>query len=148
MQTAHRFPAVIKAGYTLIELMLVVAIIGILAATTIPAYQGHLRKERFAAVVMAAAMAKVGVAVCARQLNAVAGCNGGSNGVPADLTANAGNYVASVTTRNGIVTVVPQEKDGILASDTYIATPTVRDADSALQWSITGSGCIATALCK
>ncbi|MFJ2988170.1 prepilin-type N-terminal cleavage/methylation domain-containing protein [Collimonas sp. NPDC087041] len=148
MKNAQPFPAATKQGYTLIELMLIIAIMGILAAVTIPAYQVHVKKEKFAEVVTAASVAKAAVEACALQLKTLAGCDGGSNGIPADLTGNSGNYVASVSTRDGVVTVVPQEKDGILASDTYIATPTMHGADSPLQWSTAGSGCIATALCK
>ncbi|AMP02389.1 prepilin-type N-terminal cleavage/methylation domain protein [Collimonas arenae] len=148
MKNAHRFFTATKQGYTLIELMLIVAIIGILAAVTIPAYQVHVKKEKFAQVVAAGSTARAAVEACAQQLKTVAGCNGGSNGVPADVTGNAGNYVASVSIKDGVVTVVPQEKDGILASDTYVATPTMHGADNPLQWSTADSGCIATALCK
>jgi prepilin-type N-terminal cleavage/methylation domain-containing protein len=145
MKISHHPHARIGHGFTLIELMLTIAIFGILAAVAIPAYQNHLKKEKFAEVIAASATAKSAVEACMQHLNAAAGCDGGSNGIPADLTANAGNRVAAVSTRNGVITVVPQEKDGILATDTYMLTPT---PGNPIQWSSAGSGCRATALCK
>ncbi|SFC30196.1 prepilin-type N-terminal cleavage/methylation domain-containing protein [Collimonas sp. OK412] len=145
MKISHHLHARTGQGFTLIELMLTIAIFGILAAVAIPAYQNHLKKEKFAEVIAASATAKSAVEACMQHLNAAAGCDGGSNGIPADLTANAGNRVAAVSTKNGVVTVVPQEKDGILASDTYVLTPT---PGNPIQWSSAGSGCRATALCK
>ncbi|WP_211453133.1 pilin [Collimonas antrihumi] len=145
MKNTHRLPARMDRGFTLIELMLVVAIIGILAAVVIPAYQNHLKKEKFAEVIAASVAAKSAVEACVQKLNTGTGCDGGTNGIPADATGNPGGLVASVSTKNGVITVVPQAKDGILATDTYMLTPT---PGTPLQWSTSGSGCIATVLCK
>jgi type IV pilus assembly protein PilA len=108
MKISHHLHARTGQGFTLIELMLTIAIFGILAAVAIPAYQNHLKKEKFAEVIAASATAKSAVEACMQHLNAAAGCDGGSNGIPADLTANAGNRVAAVSTKNGVVTVVPR----------------------------------------
>jgi type IV pilus assembly protein PilA len=57
----------IQQGFTLIELMIVVAIIGILAAVALPAYNNYTDKARYAEMVMAVSPAKTALSVCAQQ---------------------------------------------------------------------------------
>ncbi|HMY62402.1 MAG TPA: prepilin-type N-terminal cleavage/methylation domain-containing protein, partial [Nitrosomonas sp.] len=58
-----------QKGFTLIELMIVVAIIGILAAVAVPAYQNYTIKSRFTEVINATAPFKTAVELCVQSGN-------------------------------------------------------------------------------
>ena len=140
----------IQKGFTLIELMIVVAIIGILAAVALPAYQQYTKKAKFSEVVLATSAAKIAVELCAQELNTVTGCSGGTNNIPANITATQGK-VASVGTTDGAITATAvgtatTPVDG-LNGETYIITPTL--ANGKVTWATgTTSTCIAANLCK
>ena len=133
----------VQQGFTLIELMIVVAIIGILAAVALPAYQTYTKKAKFTEVVLSTSAAKIAVEVCAQDQGAVANCTAGSNGVPADIALPAG-YVASLTTLAGVITATAVNTNG-LAGETYVMTPAL--AAGKVTWTISGT-CLAATLCK
>lgn len=130
-------------GFTLIELMIVVAIIGILAAVALPAYQTYTQRAAFSEVVLATTPYKSAYEV-ARQtgrITALANADAGSNGIPA--AAGASGVVASVAVTDGVITATSTTVDFGGTAYTYILTPTLTIP---IQWTETGT-CQAAGLC-
>lgn len=129
-----------QKGFTLIELMIVVAIIGILAAVAIPSYNNYTTKARFSEVVLATSGIKTAVDLCYQQGECVdaSGNVSGVSTVTLPASTNSALISGIATSDAGVITVTPNATKGILASDTYVLTPT--KAGNGLKWDQSG-GC-------
>jgi type IV pilus assembly protein PilA len=135
-------------GFTLIELMIVVAIIGILAAVALPAYQTYTQRAEFSEVVLATTPFKSAIEVAAQTRTAVAAdLDAATNGIPAN--AGASGVVASVVVADAVITATSSATFGTGAqSFTYIMTPTLAGTNVAIpiQWTSSGT-CVAEGIC-
>jgi type IV pilus assembly protein PilA len=125
----------VQQGFTLIELMIVVAIIGILAAVALPAYSDYTVKAKVSEVVLASSQCRTAVAEVYQ--TAPAGKVMAGNDFGCETASQSSKYVASVTTdANGVITVTASSAADLKGAASMAITLTPTDsAGTALTFS-------------
>ena len=133
-----------QQGFTLIELMIVVAIIGILAAVALPAYSLYSNRARFAEAVLAVGSHRTAIMIAAqaRRFTSLADVDAGTNGIPAARILSATSH--GITVVDGLVTLTWMSDGSDLAGATY--TLTAGGVLPPIQWT-PGGTCVPSGYC-
>lgn len=126
-------------GFTLIELMIVIAIIGILAAVAIPAYQNYVARAQVSEGLRMASDFKTSVSRLYAETATLAPIDSGAEGLPAAGSV-AGHYVSEISVTDGVITVTfdPTDSHAGVAGNDIVLTPTI--GSGSIGWRCSGSG--------
>ncbi len=124
----------VQKGFTLIELMIVIAIIAILAAIAIPAYQDYTTRSKVSELIVAADACKTSVAEYYQSKATLP-----ANMSEAGCSSNSTQYISSLAVTNGKIEVTASDTLAksfkTAGNNTFVLKPTAKGADEPLSWS-------------
>lgn len=111
-----------QKGFTLIELMVAIAIIAVLSGIGIPSYQRYIQKAALTDMLQVMVPYKMAVELCALEHASLDSCDGGKQGIP---TGGTSRYVSATTIDKGVITLTGQQT---LANLTLAISPTINNS--------------------
>jgi len=127
-----------NCGFSLIELMIVVVIVGILSMIAIPSYQSYTQRARFTEIISATEIFKTAIALALQQGIPANEINHGMHGIPEEPQPT--KNLASLNVNNSIITAMATT---ILNNATMVLTPNQNGSI----WNVGGT-CIEAGLCQ
>ncbi|MHB1544807.1 MAG: pilin [Gammaproteobacteria bacterium] len=124
------------AGFTLVELMIVVLIIGVLASIALPAYEDDVARAEVTEAISIAGGLKPAIAELWWSNGGFSGISSGQNGIP-HATSLAGHYVAEVEVNNGLIQAI-FKSHGVspgLAGKSLTFAPAATTYGGSINWS-------------
>lgn len=126
-----------QQGFTLIELMIVVAIIGILAAVALPAYQDYTARAKITEVIGFMSAAKAGVAEAYASEGDLTGIDTEKAGVDTSVTSK---YLGSLEVKNGVITATVRGLKNDCDNKALKLEPTEASGTKNLDWKGSAEG--------
>ena len=134
------------AGFTLIELMIVIAIIGILAGIGIPQYASYTKRAKFTEIISQATPYKMAVGLCIQDQNKKEGCSNDTVFIGPAITSQG--FVSSLTVSDGTIIAVGND---VVDNAVYKLVPSYQPSVNALTWQLdaqVANSCNDSGLCK
>lgn len=119
------------SGFSLIELMIVIAIVGVTASVAVPAYQNYLGRSKVSEAFQMVGPYQKAIAECYSTLGAMSACNSNSNGIPESAT---GTYGSLTATNGNIVFTFNASAKPVPAGSTFTLIPRVTNSNNPVIW--------------